>query len=544
MHVYHITPTAVYTTSPLGRTLAIAHVYSVVLGMSVPIAIGLGAYWLAGRWIAASYDHGKDRPTPYQLGVLMSTLNGANLSALWNSSNYMMARGSVPGGKALERPPMLRHAVFMLFFFLAVSYASAGVETWLGAASEAVLYPVTTTIQYDGVPLPAFGRRVNQTMCDETKDLSNNKPYQCGLVRGTSGNPPAQSNRILAMNGLSNENVIALTNDSTAIMVPPSTGLSDNLGYTATTLGVKSSCTSVTAQCVDMENLGANAGLATNCTSAVNFNTTSSGCNSYGATQFGGPLDPSGNLLACGVNSNSTDFRFGIVVRSYAYNVNNTEETFVGDTGFFLHGNKGGYSVLTCNIKSLNVTYHYFNGSYTLISSAPADLAQAQRISDGSWAGPLYVPDAVEGAGIFSGNYADAFAAKLSSVALSATAYVIEPTNALSTPNLISGPGYPWRHFCSCCSQLCSNAVVTVLAVLEIRKSPLFTTLAHSRLVNPATVIGAAYGPDESKAKPTQAIQELFGEETAADRLSVAESNDGRGIKGIIGEVGVRIFAR
>jgi hypothetical protein len=105
----------------------------------------------------------------------------------------------------------------------------------------------------------------------------------------------------------------------------------------------------------------------------------------------------------------------------------------VGDTGFFLHGNKGGYNVLTCNIKSLNVTYHYFNGSYTLISSAPSDLAQAQRISDGSWAGPLYVPDAVEGAGLFSSNYADAFAAKLSSVALSATAYVIEPTNALET---------------------------------------------------------------------------------------------------------------
>jgi hypothetical protein len=31
-----------------------------------------------------------------------------------------------------------------------------------------------------------------------------------------------------------------------------------------------------------MGNPGANAGLATNCTASVNFNTTSSGCNSYG----------------------------------------------------------------------------------------------------------------------------------------------------------------------------------------------------------------------------------------------------------------------
>jgi hypothetical protein len=66
LHVYHITGGAVYTTAPLGRTLTIAHVSTVVVGLTAPLTIGFGAYWLAGKWLAASRDDGLDRPTPYQ----------------------------------------------------------------------------------------------------------------------------------------------------------------------------------------------------------------------------------------------------------------------------------------------------------------------------------------------------------------------------------------------------------------------------------------------------------------------------------------------
>lgn len=114
----------------------------------------------------------------------MRTLNGASLGALWSSSTYLVGRGSVPGGKTLVRPPILRHAVFMLSFFLALAYASTGAETWLGSTSTAVPYPVTTTIDPDGgVQLLQHGRQVNQTLCDEPAG-DNNKPYQCGLIKG------------------------------------------------------------------------------------------------------------------------------------------------------------------------------------------------------------------------------------------------------------------------------------------------------------------------------------------------------------------------
>jgi hypothetical protein len=66
VHVYHVADRAVYTTAPLGTTLAIAHLTSVVVGMSVPLTIGLAGYLLAGRWLEASRVEGRDRPTPYQ----------------------------------------------------------------------------------------------------------------------------------------------------------------------------------------------------------------------------------------------------------------------------------------------------------------------------------------------------------------------------------------------------------------------------------------------------------------------------------------------
>ncbi|KAJ7886814.1 hypothetical protein B0H14DRAFT_2696851 [Mycena olivaceomarginata] len=274
-----------------------------------------------------------------------------------------------------------------------------------------------------------------------------------------------------------------------------------------------------------MNSLGPNAGLITNCPPAVNFNTTAlltDICNPHQAQIADGVP------LACGENANATEFRFGVEIVSQAYNTDNTGESqFVGDTGFFLHGNQGGFNVLTCNIKSLDVTYRYFNGSYTLVASAPSDLEQAQRISDGSWAALYYVPVSIEGAGLYSGSYADAFGAKLSLVALSTTTYIIEPTEALQQeytwPYIGSRiPLAPFLLLFTLAFVYCvSVATITFGAVMQIRKSP-HTGLARSRLLDPATAISTAYGPEDAKLRATSTANELFGHETAADRLTMA----------------------
>ncbi|KAJ7159729.1 hypothetical protein C8R46DRAFT_1039002 [Mycena filopes] len=534
VHFYHITGGAIFTTAPLGRTLTIVHSSSVVVAMSAPIAIGVGAYWLAGRWLAASRnDAGVNRPTPYQLGVLMKTLHGANLEALWESSTYVVGGSSAPGGRALPRPPMLGYAVLMLLAFLSLAYGSAGAELWLGAVSEAVLYPVTTPLQTSGT-LPALGREVNQTMCDQWASSIQNKPYQCGLNQGSGPNFAALSAQLLTMNGVSASNVVAFTDDASAIMVPPATNLSESLEYVATTYGVKSTCSSVTAQCIDMGNLGPQAGLALNCSSSVAFNTTSriSGCNRFNTagveSSFGGPLSANGTLLPCSQNPDSVDFRVGVVAISGAYNVDNTVGHFVGDTGFFVWGNKGAYNVLVCDVHSLNITYRYFNGTYTLLSSAPSDLAQAQRVADGAQGGPFYVAPAIDGTGLLAGNYADAFARKLSQVSLAMTAYAIQPSAVLGVQSVVANIGsrFPLPPFLlllaiSCVYSLLVLAV-TLKAIHEVLRAPHEIAIARSRLVDPTTAISTAYGPEEAKYRRSASHGQLFGRETDGDRLSVA----------------------
>lgn len=75
-------------------------------------------------------------------------------------------------------------------------------------------------------------------------------------------------------------------------------------------------------------------------------------------------------------------------------------------------------------------------------------------------------------------------------------------------------------------------ATVTLLAVFELRKSPL-TAFARSRLVDPVTAISTAYGPDDSKLKMTGLRRELFGHETAADRLNVGVSSRAQGLPAV-----------
>ncbi|KAJ7024674.1 hypothetical protein C8F04DRAFT_1131042 [Mycena alexandri] len=530
LHVYHITGGSVYTTAPLGRTLTIAHTSSVVLSVSAPLAIGLGAYWLAGNWLVSSSDEGRDRPTPYQLGVLMETLHGANLPALWTGATYVLGRGSVPGGRTLGRPPMLRHAVLMLLAFLTLAYGSSVVELWLGASSEAVVYAVTTQLGHTGEPLSALSRQVNQTLCDEWKDSITNQPYQCGLVRGSGGNSMALSAQIRTMNGLSGSNDIAFTDDSTAIMVPPAANLSHSLQYTATTYGVKSSCTSMTAECIDPTNLGPNAGLLINCPTSVNYNTSSQGCSSFQGlgvgTSTGGPIDSNGQVFPCTQNANSTDFRFGMTVISSAYSLDGTTDHFVDDTGFFIHGNQGAYNVLVCDVNSLNVTYRYFNGSYTMLASTASDVAQGQRVSDGSQAAVSYAPMAINGAGLLSGSYNGSFANQLSLVALSMTSYVMEPADALDIQSIEATIGSrlplaPLSLLILISTVYCLLVIaVTLKAMFEIRKYP-HAAFAQNRLVDPATAISTAYGPEEFKLKLTASTLELFGHETDGDRLTL-----------------------
>jgi hypothetical protein len=54
------------STAPLGKVLTISQVASHVAPLTVPIVMGLFAYWLGAQWLVASTEGGKNRPSPSQ----------------------------------------------------------------------------------------------------------------------------------------------------------------------------------------------------------------------------------------------------------------------------------------------------------------------------------------------------------------------------------------------------------------------------------------------------------------------------------------------
>jgi hypothetical protein len=66
VYKFHFTSGALIMSAPLGPTITIAHVCSIVVSATVPIVLGLGAYILSKDWLAASRTGGDNRPTPFQ----------------------------------------------------------------------------------------------------------------------------------------------------------------------------------------------------------------------------------------------------------------------------------------------------------------------------------------------------------------------------------------------------------------------------------------------------------------------------------------------
>jgi hypothetical protein len=98
-----------------------------------------------------------------RLGLLMSVIHGANLSALW---------ASLPNKKQIvPKPQILCRAIALLLLLLGLVHACIVLETWLSASSDAVLFP-RVFVYEDSWPL--MTKQLNRTLCDADN-------YMCGL---------------------------------------------------------------------------------------------------------------------------------------------------------------------------------------------------------------------------------------------------------------------------------------------------------------------------------------------------------------------------
>lgn len=119
----------------------------------------------------------------------------------------------------------------------------------LHVSSSSIVIPLDSA--YPGPESAQFGRQVNETLCDWSKNLYVQHAYPdiaalCGLDTVTSGEWTwSMPEGLRTLSGSSNVNMVAVTDDSHVILVPPSTP--QDVAYVASSLGVHTAC----ARCVD-----------------------------------------------------------------------------------------------------------------------------------------------------------------------------------------------------------------------------------------------------------------------------------------------------
>ncbi|TFK38978.1 hypothetical protein BDQ12DRAFT_722828 [Crucibulum laeve] len=520
--------TALISTAALGKTLTISQVASHVAPITVPLVMGLCSYHVGARWMDSSTTGGPNRPSPLQLGLLLQILSSANIAALFSS---MKSIHSARSKSRLSTPPMLRHSMMLLFIFLCTSYVISAADAWLHASSKAITLESTTA--YIGSSPELFGRAMNTTRCDRSRYTSALTQNTCGLLSGGSGGDGrARMEGLRTISNSSSMNRVMYADDRTAILVPQS--LPSNITYTATTLGVKASCRSITRECLapvpsvnDSLDYGPNARLKLDCQGEAVFN----------ATDVSGQeaLDVQGNGIS-GYEISSNPFFAGAVITSQAYL--DAEDEFYPNTGWFVHGNNGAWNVVYCNVSTLNVLYRHSSPDiFTVIQSSPTDLETAQYMVTFGFETPsTWVADRVDGAGLVTDpntnstgdTYEEAYSLELGRQVLArgAVIYQSAPTSEISSKNIVIGSRLRMAPLvlmiAAMVTYICFVLFILIQALASVLNAPL-VRLASLYVNDPLTIIHTLYGKGDASSTWEYETKKRFGEESEQDRLAVGE---------------------
>ncbi|KAF7353875.1 hypothetical protein MVEN_01073400 [Mycena venus] len=477
----------IITTAQLGSTLAIIYTLAILLPLTVPLVVGLDSYRLAWAWLEASVDNGHNRPTPFQLGVIMNILHGANFAALWGGFN----------------PPILRRAMLILSLGLGLVYSFVILVIALSISSRATYF--SQSRDYSGT-WPQLSRQINYSMCSTTSDASAGINI-CGVE--TLGDNPFAASLPEALRTLTNNsatNAVAFGDDGTAFIVPAF--IPEDVAYYGTSFEYR----------------------ALSCPSSASFNAA---LNTTTSSFPFGILDSAGNEDDTPYLVDSNPFRFGAVAMSEAYS--SPPDTFVGNTGFFTHGTAGAFNVLTCSVTVRSVGYTYFNGTFTIDPSSTitaSNVAIVRGVAAMTTTAHLdmRIPAAIAGAS----DYASAFARELSRELIAFTASVYTPAEPLELQAVVPvlGSRLPFALLVLILIWIVAYCglvlFLTISAVLASSASP-YTLLARNRLAEPLTAVHAAYGRAEPHRTWEQSNERLFSVETGLDRLSVGPTTSNAG---------------
>ncbi|KAG8873858.1 hypothetical protein FRB97_006379, partial [Tulasnella sp. 331] len=247
----------ILTAARLQYVLAIFKALSTAASLVPPLVTSMYAYSAASEWLRSSKVlDSTATPSPQRLGELISIVQGANLFVFFQSLHHLLPSNK---RKRLPVPHILAHALLVVALLLTFSSLASGFDTWLHVSSSANIIEVFHPRPLSDVTL--FGKQINETQCayyatnpaGVTDPVHPDLPQLCGLyVPGAINDLYSAAEGLRTLYNASESNRVAFTQDRHAILVPAS--FPSDVQYTASTVGVLSTCQSITSRCVNPAN--------------------------------------------------------------------------------------------------------------------------------------------------------------------------------------------------------------------------------------------------------------------------------------------------
>ncbi|PWN46044.1 hypothetical protein IE81DRAFT_81347 [Ceraceosorus guamensis] len=403
-------------------TLTFTSIVAVLVGFSVAPSMSLVAYSLAADWLtlqekvanSGSADKVEQLPTPLQYALLLQVCGANSLESISHSVKHMFKSK----GSHASVPNMLRKAVAWLIVLIGLTSACAWVDFWLHESTRTVsVVDVDTFTSRKGmswslnshicnqtadmqqlpclVTLPAAAQVPRSEVVDDrarraSKDLNGRHedrllPVSTPLRRGADEGLPffgdehsvTAAEGWLVVNNASRTRQISMYPDPEHPIAPLAYLSASQIRrqdiFSSSTLGISSQCEVLTDEC---ESMGTNvncskAGHAELSGSIVPTDTSSWASQSrfYLLDQAG--KAPRESESVQGPKSNPMELSaLAIFSASPALSVNQSSLKAIGTPA-------GGasFAAFKCRMLWEELTFSYFNGSFTLESRRPADPA-------------------------------------------------------------------------------------------------------------------------------------------------------------------------
>jgi len=150
-----------------------------------------------------------------------------------------------------------------------------------------------------------------------------------------------------------------------------------------------------------------------------------------------------------------------------------------------------------------------------------------------------YIPDRVEGAGLYSGNYADSYALELSRQLVAFSASIYEPSLVQSANDYDQMLGSRLEiiplvlYLVAIFLFSLVTLVIGILSLIAFHSTP-FVDLGHKRITSPIPLFYYLFGPVDPRTTWEKDHLNLFLAETENDRLNVGTVDlDGQRVFGV-----------